>query len=471
MLRSIDPATGRELATFPELDEAGIEAAVARAWEARLGWRDLGLAARISLMRSVAGVLRTDKSRFAALLTSEMGKPIVEAEAEVEKCAWTAGWLADNAERLLADEPLDSTASQSYVRFQPLGVILAVMPWNFPFWQAFRAGLPALTAGNVMLLKHSSNVPQSALAIEEVFREAGVPEGVFQTLLIGPGPVSKLIQDRRVAAVTLTGSEKAGELVAEAAGKVLKKAVLELGGSDPFIVLADADLAAAASVACRARNQNNGQSCIAAKRFIVEEKVAGEFEQRFASAVSALKVGNPMDRANQVGPLARADLVADLERQVAESVRLGARVLAGGKRVAGDGYFFEPTVLGGVRPGMPAYHEETFGPVAAVIRVKDAEEALRVANDTDFGLGSAIWTSDVERAKELAERVEAGMVFINGMVASDARLPFGGVKRSGYGRELSAYGIKEFTNIQTVWVGPAKTDGQAARQAPPPQAE
>ena len=471
MLKSIDPANGRELATFPELDPAGVEAAVARAWEARLGWRELGLGARISLMRSVAGVLRTDKSRFAALLTSEMGKPIVEAEAEVEKCAWTAGWLADNAERLLADEPLESTASQSYVRFQPLGVILAVMPWNFPFWQAFRAGLPALTAGNVMLLKHSSNVPQSALAIEEVFREAGVPEGVFQTLLIGSGPVSKLIQDHRVAAVTLTGSEKAGELVAEAAGKVLKKAVLELGGSDPFIVLADADLAAAASVACRARNQNNGQSCIAAKRFIVEEQVAGEFEERFASAVAALKVGNPMDRTNQVGPLARADLVDDLERQVAESVRLGAKVLAGGKRVAGDGYFFEPTVLAGVKPGMPAYHEETFGPVAAVIRVKDAEEALRVANDTDFGLGSAIWTADVERAKRLAERVEAGMVFINGMVASDARLPFGGVKRSGYGRELSAYGIKEFTNIQTVWVGPAKTDGQAARPAPPPQAE
>ncbi len=471
MLRSIDPANGRELATFPELDDAGIEAALAGAWEVRLGWRDMGLGARTSLMRSVAGVLRTDKSRFAALLTSEMGKPIVEAEAEVEKCAWTAGWLADNAERLLADEPLESTASESYVRFQPLGVILAVMPWNFPFWQAFRAGLPALTAGNVMLLKHSSNVPQSALAIEEVFREAGVPEGVFQTLLIGPGPVAKLIQDHRVAAVTLTGSEKAGELVAEAAGKVLKKAVLELGGSDPFIVLADADLAAAASVACRARNQNNGQSCIAAKRFIVEEKVADEFEQRFSSAVAALKVGNPMDRANQVGPLARADLVDDLERQVSESVRLGARVLAGGKRVAGDGYFFEPTVLAGVRPGMPAYHEETFGPVAAVIRVKDADEALRVANDTDFGLGSAIWTADVDRAKKLAERVEAGMVFVNGMVASDARLPFGGVKRSGYGRELSAYGIKEFTNIQTVWVGPAKTDGQASRPAPPAQAE
>src|SRR5690348_10205088 len=411
---------------------------------------------RTALMRSVAGVMRAEKARYAALLTSEMGKPIVEAEAEVEKCAWTAGWFADNGERLLADEPIASTGTESYVRFQPLGVILAVMPWNFPFWQAFRAGLPALTAGNVMLLKHSSNVPQSALAIEEVFREAGVPEGVFQTLMIGSAAVVRINSDHRVAGVTLTGSEKAGSTVAESAGRALKKTVLELGGSDPFIVLADADLNAAASVACRARNQNNGQSCIAAKRFIVEEPVADEFERLFADAVAALKVGNPMDRANQVGPLARGDLADELERQVEESVRLGARALTGGRRVAGEGFFFEPTVLTNVRPGMPAYHEETFGPVAAVIRVKDAEDALRVANDTDFGLGSNIWTSDVERAKGLAERVEAGLVFINGMVASDARLPFGGVKRSGYGRELSEYGIKEFTNIQTVWVGPAK---------------
>jgi len=469
MLKSIDPATGRELASFPEADEAAIESALTRAWRSRHPWRDAGPGMRASLMRSVAGVLRTDKSRYAALLTTEMGKPIVEAEAEIEKCAWTANWLAENGERLLADEPTESTATESYVRFQPLGVILAVMPWNFPFWQVFRAGLPALIAGNVMLLKHSSNVPQSALAIEEVFREAGMPEGVFQTLLIGSAAVDRLIADHRVAGVTLTGSDKAGAMVAESAGRALKKTVLELGGSDPFIVLADADLDAASAVAVRARNQNNGQSCIAAKRFIVEEPVADEFERRFTAAVAALKVGNPMDRANQVGPLARGDLVEELERQVNESVRLGARALTGGKRIGGDGYYFEPTVLANVRPGMPAYHEETFGPVAAVIRVKHAEDALRVANDTDFGLGSNIWTRDIERAKKLAERIEAGLVFINGMVASDARLPFGGVKRSGYGRELSEYGIKEFTNIQTVWVGPTRTDGQAAKA--PPRAE
>jgi succinate-semialdehyde dehydrogenase/glutarate-semialdehyde dehydrogenase len=466
VLKSIDPATGRELATFPELDAAGIEAAIARAWAARHAWRDAGLDMRSRLMRSVAGVLRADKTRYAALLTSEMGKPIVEAEGEVEKCAWTATWIAENAARLLADEPVDSTGAESYVRFQPLGVVLAVMPWNFPFWQAFRAGLPALAAGNVMLLKHSSNVPQSALAIEEVFREAGVPEGVFQTLLVGSGAVEGIIADRRVAGVTLTGSEAAGSLVATAAGKALKKSVLELGGSDPFIVLKDADIATAATVACRARNQNNGQSCIAAKRFIVEEPVADEFEDRLAKAVGALKVGNPMDRGNHVGPLARADLVEELERQVTDSVRLGARTLTGGKRLDERGYYFQPTVLVNVRPGMPAYHEETFGPVASVIRVKDSEDALRVANDTDFGLGSAIWTADVDRAKELAERVEAGLVFINGMVASDARLPFGGVKRSGYGRELGSYGIKEFVNIQTIWVGPAKTEA-----APPPPSE
>src|SRR6266702_4258130 len=392
MLQSIDPASGEQLAEFPELDAAGIEAAVARAWGSRHAWRDVGVDMRAALLRSVAGVLRADKARYAALATAEMGKPIVEAEGEVEKCAWTAAWIADNAPRLLADEPMESTATRSYVRFQPLGVILAVMPWNFPFWQAFRAGLPALAAGNVMLLKHSSNVPQCALAIEEVFREAGLPQGVFQTLLIGSGAVDQIIADHRVSGVTLTGSESAGTRVASTAGKTIKKSVLELGGSDPFIVLEDADIKTAATVACRARNQNNGQSCIAAKRFIVVESVAEEFEELFTRAVGAVMVGDAMDRNDQFGPLARRDLVDELERQVNESVRLGARPLTGGKRLDRSGNYFEPTVLANVRPGMPVYHEETFGPVAAVIRVDDDEDALRVAHETEFGLGSSIWT-------------------------------------------------------------------------------
>jgi succinate-semialdehyde dehydrogenase/glutarate-semialdehyde dehydrogenase len=457
MLRSIDPATGKELATFPEAGEAAVDAAIAKAFEVRHGWRDAGVEHRSRLLKDVAGVLRADKARYGAILTAEMGKPIVEAEAEVEKCAWTAGWIAENAARLLADEPIDSTASRSYVRHLPLGVILAVMPWNFPFWQAFRAGLPALAAGNVMLLKHASNVPQAALAIEEVFREAGLPEGVFQTLLVGSAAVDRIINDSRVAGVTLTGSEGAGMQVGATAGKALKKTVLELGGSDPFIVLADADVATAATVACRARNQNNGQSCIAAKRFIVVDDVADDFEKRFVAAVGALKVGDPMDRANQVGPLARPDLIDALEKQVRESVKMGARVLIGGKRLDGGGNYYEPTVLGGVTPEMPVFREETFGPVAALIRAKDTDEAIALANDSEFGLGSAVWTADTEQARRIADRIEAGMVFVNGMVASDARLPFGGVKRSGVGRELSEVGIKEFTNAQTVWIGPAKT--------------
>jgi acyl-CoA reductase-like NAD-dependent aldehyde dehydrogenase len=453
---SVNPATEEQLASFEEHTWDQVDAALQRAYDARSGWRDAGFDARAARLTDLAAHLRAEKQRLASLLTAEMGKPIVEAEAEVEKCAWTADWFAENGERLLSPRRVESTATESYVRFQPLGVVLAVMPWNFPLWQVFRAGLPALMGGNVMLLKHASNVPQAALAAEDAFRHAGFPAGVFQTLLVRSGVVERLITDRRVAAVTLTGSDTAGAEVAATAGKALKKAVLELGGSDPFIVLEDADLELAATVACRARNQNNGESCIAAKRFIVVDDVADEFERRFTAAVAGLAVGDPARRDVNIGPLARADLVRDLEEQVRQSIAQGARVAVGGQRPSGAGYYYQPTVLTEVTRGMPVFRQETFGPVAAVIRVEDAEEAVAVANDSDFGLGANLWTGDVQRGKQLAERIEAGMVFVNGMVASDARLPFGGIKRSGFGRELSEFGMHEFQNIQTVWVGPAR---------------
>ncbi|HZU18371.1 MAG TPA: NAD-dependent succinate-semialdehyde dehydrogenase [Candidatus Dormibacteraeota bacterium] len=453
---SINPATEEVLARFDEHTWEDVDRALDRAWRARGAWQATPVSARAARLTEVAAQLRRERARLASMLTAEMGKPIVEAEAEVDKCAWTAEWLAEHAEALLAPRAVASNATESYVRFQPLGVVLAVMPWNFPLWQVMRAALPALVGGNVMVLKHASNVPQAALAAEEVFRAAGLPEGVFQTLLVGSAMVERIVRDRRVAGVTLTGSDLAGSRVAAVAGQALKKTVLELGGSDPFIVLEDADVAAAAQVACRARNQNNGQSCIAAKRFIVAEAVADEFERRFTELVGALKVGDPMERDTNVGPLARRDLVTELDRQVRESRSLGARVAVGGEAIPGRGYYYRPTVLIGVRPEMPVFREETFGPVAALIRVRDEEEAVAVANDSDFGLGAAVWTGDVERGKRLAERIETGMVFVNGMVASDARLPFGGVKRSGYGRELSEYGILEFQNVQTVWVGPAR---------------
>jgi acyl-CoA reductase-like NAD-dependent aldehyde dehydrogenase len=455
-IHSINPATEERLASFEEHTWDQVDAALQRAYDLRYSWRDTDFDTRAARFTALASYLRDNKERLAELLTAEMGKPIVEAEAEVEKCATTADWFAENGERLLQPRPIESSGTESYVRFQPLGVVLAVMPWNFPLWQVFRAAIPAVIGGNTMVLKHASNVPQSALAAEEAFRQAGFPEGVFQTLLVGSSVIARILKDERVAAVTLTGSSGAGEQVASTAGSVLKKAVLELGGSDPFIVLEDADLEQAAQVACRARNQNNGQSCIAAKRFIVVEEVADEFERRFGEAVAALKVGDPSARDVNIGPLARGDLLDDLDRQVRESVARGATVTVGGGRVEGRGYFYQPTVLTGVTHEMPAFREETFGPVAAVIRVPDAEAAVAAANDSEFGLGANIWTGDVERGKRLAERIESGMVYVNGMVASEAPLPFGGIKRSGYGRELSEFGIHEFQNVQTVWVGPKR---------------
>jgi succinate-semialdehyde dehydrogenase/glutarate-semialdehyde dehydrogenase len=385
-------------------------------------------------------------------MTQEMGKTLKSAISEVEKCAWVCRYYAENAERHLADEVFPTTAAMSYVRYLPIGPVLAVMPWNFPFWQVFRFAAPALMAGNVGLLKHASNVPQCALAIEEVFREAGFAEGVFQALLVGSSKVAAIIADPRVEAVTITGSEGAGAQVGAAAGKAIKKSVLELGGSDPFIVMPSANLEAAAAAAVKARCINNGQSCIAAKRFIVHQDVYAEFERRFVEGMKALKVGDPMQEDTDIGPLATEQVLGDVARQVDDSVRAGARLLCGGKRLPGRGNFYTPGVLGDIPRAAPVYREEVFGPVASLFRVKDIHEAIALANDSDFGLGSSVWTGDEKERQRFVDELEAGQTFVNSLVASDPRLPFGGVKRSGYGRELSAVGIREFVNIKTVWI-------------------
>ena len=463
-IQAINPATEAVLATYEEFTPEAVDAAVAAAHAAFAGWRLQPPAARAACLRAAAATLRARESRYAALMTAEMGKPLAEAEAEIEKCAWACDYYAEQGPRFLAAEPVATNARESYVAFEPLGVVLAIMPWNFPFWQVFRFAAPALMAGNTAVLKHASNVPGCALAIEEVIRDSGFPEGALRTILVPGAEAEALVADPRIRAVTLTGSEAAGARVAAAAGRAVKKTVLELGGSDPFIVLADADLDAAATTAARARNLNSGQSCIAAKRFLVETSVAAAFEARFVAAVAALRMGDPTDRATHVGPLARADLRDALHRQVRESVALGAQVAVGGTLPPGPGYFYPPTVLIGVTPEMPVFREETFGPVAAVVRVAGAEDAVQRANESSFGLGAALWTADLDRARRLAREIEAGSVFINGMVASDPRLPFGGVKHSGYGRELSVFGIREFVNIQTVWIGPAAGgQSQAAR--------
>jgi acyl-CoA reductase-like NAD-dependent aldehyde dehydrogenase len=452
---SINPATEEILQGYDEMSDAAVDRALDQAQAAFVVWRTSSFAERAGKLRAAAAYLRAHRAELARLATLEMGKPIAQAEAEVDKSAWGCEFYADNAERMLADEHIAATGKDSYVAYTPLGVILAVMPWNFPFWQVFRPIAPAVMAGDALVLKHASNVPQCALAIEEVMRAAGFPEGLFRTLLISGRRAERLVEDPRIQMVTLTGSDEAGSKVAAAAGRSLKKTVLELGGSDPYIVLADADLDAAAKTAATARNQNSGQSCIAAKRFLVVEAVADEFERRFVDAVAALKVGDPLDRATNVGPLARNDLRDALDRQVQASVAQGARVAVGGGRVPGRGFFYQPTVLTRVTPDMPVFREETFGPVAAVIRVKDADEAIRLANDSIYGLGASLWSRDLAHAQRLARFIQSGSVFINGMVASDPRLPFGGVKRSGYGRELSTFGIRELVNIQTIWVGPA----------------
>jgi len=451
-IESINPATGEVLETFDETSGRELERILAAAHAAFLEWRTVPFATRAQKMRAAAGALRAHSETYARTMTLEMGKPIVQAEAEVDKCASTCEYYADHAEAFLAEQPRETDASRSFVRFDPLGPVLAVMPWNFPFWQVFRFAAPALMAGNVAILKHASNVPRCALAIEEVFREAGFPRGLFSTVLIGASAVAPLIADPRIVAVTLTGSELAGRKVAEQAGRELKKTVLELGGSDPFIVLADADLAAAAKAAADARLINSGQSCIAAKRFIVVERVADQFLERFFQEMRSRRMGDPLARETQVGPQARVELRDALHRQVEESVIRGATIVLGGEIPNGKGAFYPPTLLVAVEKGMPAFDEETFGPVAAVIRAKDETDAIRLANDSTLGLGASLWTQDRGRAERLAAQIEAGSVFVNGVVKSDPRLPFGGIKRSGYGRELSEYGIREFVNIKSVWI-------------------
>jgi succinate-semialdehyde dehydrogenase/glutarate-semialdehyde dehydrogenase len=451
-LTAINPATGETIATHPETAPADLARRVEQSREAFLAWRDTGIAERARHLQGVAVLLRRDSEPLAALMAREMGKPIRQGRAEIEKCAHTCEHVARHAADWLAPETVPTEALRSYVAFRPLGILLAVMPWNFPFWQVFRAAAPALMAGNALLLKHASNVPGCALAAEALWHEAGLPEGVFRTMLVGANRVGDLIAHPHVAAVTLTGSTPAGMSVAALAGAALKKTVLELGGSDPYLVLEDADVPKAAALCATARLLNGGQSCIAAKRFIVANRVRAAFEEHLVRQMTQAVMGDPLLETTTLGPMARHDLREELHRQVARSVEQGARLLCGGRVPEGRGAFYPPTVLTEVRPGMAAWDEETFGPVAAIAGVDGEVEAIRLANGTVFGLGSAVFTRNHERGERIAGQLEAGVCFINDFVRSDPRLPFGGVKRSGYGRELSPFGIREFVNIQTVWV-------------------
>ena len=449
-IASINPTTGETLKTFESLTKAQIDEKLQRAHDTFRVYRETSFAERATMMKRAAEILDTEKQELARIMTLEMGKPIKGAKGEAEKCAWVCRYYAETAQQHLADMLVETDAARSFIKFQPLGPVLAVMPWNFPFWQVFRFAAPALMAGNVGLLKHASNVPQCALAIEDIFRLAGFPEGSFQTLLVGSGAVEAILKDSRVAAATLTGSEPAGRSVAAIAGGQVKKTVLELGGSDPFIVMPSANLEQAVTTAVKARTINNGQSCIAAKRFIVKREIYAEFEQRFVEEMKALQVGDPMDEATEIGPLATEQILKDVDEQVKTSVAAGAIILTGGKKLERAGNFYEPTVLTNIPKDSPAYSEEIFGPVALLFSVKDIDEAIQLANDTTFGLGAAAWTNDDAERTRFIENLEAGCVFINSMVASDPRLPFGGIKNSGYGRELAEFGIREFVNIKTV---------------------
>src|SRR5687768_3876184 len=452
-IASINPATGETFAKFDALTAKQIEAKLQRSTAAFAINRARSFFDRAMRMNRCAELLELRAAEYGRVITLEMGKPIKASIAEVRKCALVCRYYADNAESFLDDEPVTSDADRSFIRYEPIGPVLAVMPWNFPFWQVFRFAAPALMAGNVGLLKHSSNVPQCALAIEEIFLRAGFPQGAFQTMLIGSDAVEGVLKDPRVVAATLTGSEPAGRSVAGIAGKEIKKTVLELGGSDPFIVMPSADFDTAVITAVKSRTINNGQSCIAAKRFIVAEEIYDRFEDRFVAEMEELSVGDPMDESTEIGPLATPQILDDLVEQVKKAVAAGARVLTGGKKLNGPGNFYEPTVLVNIDPASPVSCEEIFGPVAMLFRVANIDEAIRLANATPFGLGCAAWTNDANEQTKFIEEIEAGCVFINSMVASDPRLPFGGVKHSGYGRELAEFGIREFVNIKTVWIG------------------
>ncbi len=452
-IATINPATGQLIKSFEPLSNAQIEAKLKLAAATFPKFRKLTFADRAAMMNKAAAILETDKEDLGRLMTLEMGKTFRSAVDEAVKCAWACRYYAENAERFLADEEVATNAKRSYVKYQPMGIVLAIMPWNFPFWQVFRFIAPGLMAGNVGLLKHASNVPQCALKIEEILQRAGFPEGAFQTLLISAKQVDAVLSDPRVAAATLTGSEGAGVEVGISAAKRIKKVVLELGGSDPFIVMSSADLDLAVDTAVKARVINNGQSCIAAKRFIVAEEIADKFESVFVAKMKALKVGDPMEASTELGPLATADAITSLQADVDATVKAGAKVLTGGKPVAGPGSFYAPTVLTNIPKDSPGYGEELFGPVACVFRVKDTDAAIGLANDIRFGLGASAWTNDAAERDRFANEIDAGMVFINKMVVSDPRMPFGGVKWSGHGRELGGvHGIREFTNIKTVWV-------------------
>ena len=451
-METLNPATGKPVQTFETWGDDELEAALQQVAGASPGWRETAFADRAALMRGAASVLRDKSDHYAGLITLEMGKPIREARGEIEKCAWVCEFYAENAEAFLADELIESDASKSYVAYLPMGTVLAVMPWNFPFWQVFRFAAPGLMAGNTGVLKHASNVPQCALAIEEVFLEAGFPAGCFRTLMISASQVKGVIEDPRIHAVTLTGSEPAGRQVAATAGNAIKKSVLELGGSDAFVVLEDADLDAAVKTGVSSRFLNNGQSCIAAKRFIVVDAIADDFVQRFTREVDALNVGDPTLEDTDLGPMSRNDLRDELHKQVEDSIAQGAVAALGCNPIDGAGAYYQPSVLDKVVPGVRAYEEELFGPVAIVIRASDEDEALRIANDSRFGLGGSVWTQDSQRGDRFARRMQSGSTFVNGLVKSDPRLPFGGTKASGYGRELSTHGIHEFVNAKTVWI-------------------